>query len=400
MSFNNVGQFIAQQKPWDHVGNMIPVVEHSEGIRPHGEYMPAAWLPVKFFEKFYENWITVMPGKAVALDTDGRLVPAQYGLSGATVTYTTNDVLAGVIDVRTGLPLLSGNVGTFNVADVSNFMGRGNAMAVSAPVGVAPYPYIQWAGDGSALDDGNNPAAYRFNNYNMQHRSAILCDYVLELPIVPAAQAAANITKSAYDATNKIVTFNAVANLPVAQNTVRTPTTFSNGTQTDAAAVFVNQVDSASLIKAAGDWAVNLDTGVISAYRASDPGSGNIYQVAYYHYASAPTGAGVSVFASVLGDVQPGDFLKVNADSNYVVDSSPSIDQTMGQVLDIELYPRDGLGRVRTAYNNIGTNAAGSLPGYAGQMDQMPGSATGGVSDKIHYAGAANKVCRVNLISR
>jgi hypothetical protein len=30
----------------------------------------------------------------------------------------------------------------------------------------------------------------------------------------------------------------------------------------------------------------------------------------------------------------------------------------------------------------------------------MPGSATGGYSDKIHYAGAANLVVRVNLISR
>ncbi len=399
MSFNNVGQYSAQHKPWDHVGNMIPVVEHSEGIRPHGEFMPAAWLPVRFLDKFYENWITVMPGKVLAFDNDGRVVPAQYGLGGATITYTTNDVNAGVIDVRTGAKLLLGAVGTFNVSSVSNFMGRGVAMAVSGAVGVAPYPYIQWAGDGSTLDDGFNPATYRFNNYNMQHRVAILCDYVLELPIVPATTTSANLTVNSF--ASNIVTFNAVANLPVASNTVRTPISFANGTVTDAAVVFANQVSSLADVKALGDWHINLTTGVVSAYRGTSPGGGNVYTVTYSHYASAPTGSNVSVFACVLGDIKPGDFLTFNADSNFVEDGSPDIASTIGQVLDIETFPRDGLDKVRTAYNPpLLTDAAGSKPGYAGQMDQMPGSATGGVSDKIHYAGAANLVCRVNLISR
>lgn len=398
MAFNNLGQYNAPYKTWDHVGNIIPDVEHSEGERPHGEFMPAAWLPVKFFDKFYENWMTVMPGKVLAFDNDGRVVPAQYGLAGATITYSATDAQAGVIDVRTGLPVLIGAVGTFNVSAVSSFMGRGSAMAVSAPVGVAPYAYLQWAGDGSTLDDGTNPAAYRNANYNMQHRVAILCDYVLELPIVPARTTTANLTQASFSG-NK-VTFNAVANLPVAANTQRSPIAFANGSLTDAATVFQNQVDVAANIVAPGDWAIDLNTGVVTAYRATAAGGGNVYTISYSHYASAPTGTNVSVFASVLGNVKPGDFLKVNVDSNYVVDSSPTVAATVGQVLDIESYPRDGLDKVRTAYDSINTNAAGSLPGYAGQMDQMPGSATGGVTDQIHYAGAANKVCRVNLILR
>ncbi len=398
MAFNNVGQYNAPYKTWDHVGNMIPDVEHSEGDRPHGEFMPAAWLPVKFLEKYYENYICVMPGKVLAFDNDGRLVPAQYGLAGATITYAALDAQAGVIDVRTGLPLQVGAVGTFNVSSVSNFMGRGTAMAVSAPVGVAPYAYLQWAGDGSALDDGSNPAAYRQANYNMQHRVALLCDYVLELPIVPARTTTANLTQASF-AGNKS-TFNAVANLPVAANTQRTQITFANGTLTDAATVFVNQVPDAASVVAPGDWAINLDTGVVTAYRTATTGGGNVYTISYSHYASAPTGANVSVFASVVGNVKPGDFLKVNVDSNYIVDAAPSVAATVGQVLDIETQPRGGLEKVRTAYDSINTSAAGALPGYAGQMDQMPGSATGGVSDQVHYAGAANKVCRVNLILR
>jgi len=105
MAFDSLGRYNPTHKTWDHVGNMIPVVEHSEGIRPHGEFKPAAWLPVQFFDKFFEDYFVVMPGKALAFDNDGRLVPAQYGLSAATITYTDRDVEAGVIDVRTGAAL-------------------------------------------------------------------------------------------------------------------------------------------------------------------------------------------------------------------------------------------------------------------------------------------------------
>jgi hypothetical protein len=61
---------------------------------------------------------------------------------------------------------------------------------------------------------------------------------------------------------------------------------------------------------------------------------------------------------------------------------------------------KDALGRVRTAYDSLGSSATGALPAYAGQLDQMPGSANGGVTDKVHYAGAADLVIRINLVSR
>ncbi len=400
MSFNSLGQYSPSHKVWDHVGNMIPVVEHSEGIRPHGEFMPAAWLPVKFFEKYYENWMVILPGKIVAFDNDGRVVPAQYGVAAATVTYGTDDVSAGVIDVRTGVTLLAANVGTFNVGDVTDFMGRGVsvALAVSKPVGVCPYPVLQWAGDASAYDDGFNPTAYVKHNYNMQHRIAILCDYVLELPIVPAKSTSETITSQSWS--SSIMTFDALNNLPVATNTsLRTPLTFANNSLTTAAVDFVNQVDTVAQLVATGDWHINYTTGVIKAYRATDP-SGGTFSVTYYNYASAPSGSNVSKFACVLGDVKPGDFLKCNADSNFVVDSSPTVAATVGQVLDIEAQPKDMLDKVRTAYTSLNTSGTGAFPGTAGQMDQMPGSATGGVTDKVHYAGAADKVCRVNLILR
>ncbi len=398
MAFNSAGQYVSSHKAWDHVGNMVPQLEYSEGERPHGEFKPAAWLPVQFYDKYYENWMTIMPGKLVAFDVQGRVVPAQYGLAGANITYTSNDATAGVIDVRTGAALSSSATGTFTVASVSDFMGTGVAMSVSDAVGVCPYPVLKWAGDGSSSDDGFNPTVYTQHNYNMQHRVAILCDYVLELPLVPAATTSESKSQSAYDSGTKVSTFTALSNLPVAANTLRTVISFANGTETDASTRFVNEVATASDIIQSGDWSINLTTGVISVYASAT--IAGTYLISYSNYATAPTGSNVSKFACALGDLKPGDFLKCNADSNWVVDSSPSLDVTMGQVLEVELQPKDFLDRVRTAYSSLNTSATGSYPGYAGQMDQMPGSANGGVSASVHYAGAANKVVRVNLISR
>ena len=404
MPLNSLGQLVPSHKTWDHVGNMIPDVEHSEGERPAGEFKPAAWLPTQFFDKYHEEYYVVMPGKILACDNDGRIVPAQYGLGAATITYTAADVAAGVIDVRTGAALLAANTGTFTVASVTAFMGRtGVAMAVSKPLGVAPYGYLQWAGDGSEYDDGFNPVGFRKHNHNLQHQVALLCDYVLELPLVPATVASAAAITENTNASN-VTTFNAVSNLPVAANTVRTPITFTEGVGApgDVAARFAVQKDNVTDIAQLGDWHIDLETGVISVFSTASIGATD-YEVTYSHYASAPTGSSVSKYACALGDLTCGDFLVANADSNWVkAGGSATFQDIMGQVIEVEnILGKDALDKVRTAYNPaIDTDASGSYPGYTGQMDQMPGSATGGVTDKVHYAGAANLVVRINLVSR
>ena len=400
MGFDSIGRYVPSHKPWDHVGNMVPVVEHSEGIRPHGEFKPAAWLPVQFRDKYYEVWYTVLPGKILACDNQGRLVPAQYGLNAATITYTSNDTAAGVLDVRTGSPLLATDEGTFAVSGVTDFMGTGETMAVSAPLGVAPYGYFQWAGDGGEFDDGFNAAGYREHNHNLQHRVALLCDYVLELPLVPASETSEDLENDSH--ANSVLTLGPLDNLPVATNTVRTPITFANNSLTDSATKFVRQVGTLAEVISAGDWHIDYATGVISVFSAADPGGGGTaYSVSYSHYASAP--ASVSAFAAAVGNLTCGDFVRCDTNSNFeLADPSDTFQTVMGQVLEVEnVLDKDALGRVRTAFNPpIGTSAAGSLPGYAGQLDQMPGSATGGVPDKVHYAGAADLVVRINLVSR
>lgn len=402
MPFNSLGAYTPTHKTWDHVGNVVPVVEHSEGIRPHGEFKPAAWLPVQFYDKYAEEWYVVMPGKILSFDNQNRLVPAQYNLGGAQVTYTSDDVDAGVIDVRTGVTLVSSGVGTFNVSSVSNMMGTSEALAVSAPVGVAPYAYWQWAGDGAAGDDGFNPAHYRKHNHNLQHRTAILCDYVLELPLVPDVEASQALSSQSYNGGTDIVVFQALTKTPVAKNTTRTPITFANSGQTDASTVFVREVTSASDVDAAGDWHVDLTTGIVTAFRAAgDPGV-SAYLITYYAYEDEATT--VSKFACAVGNLKAGDFVKCVANSNFgeATPATDMVDALLGQVLEVEdVQGKDYLDRVRTAFDPaISTSATGTLPGTSGQLDQMPGSATGGVPDKVHYAGAANLVVRINLITR
>lgn len=409
-SFNAINQFTGSSKVWDHVGNILPTLEHSEGVRPHFDSMPAAWLPVTWYDKHFENWAVVTPGKILSLDPQGRVVPAQYMLGSSTVTYTTTDVNNGVIDVRNGNACTSASVSAspITLSGVSAWMGvSGVTWAAKAPIGVASYTFLQWAGDGSANDDGTNPVYFRNYNYIMQARVAATMDYVLRIPVVPASTSTESLTVTSN--TGAVTIFSALSNLPVAKNTsLRTPIAFANGTATDVATRFVNEVSTAAEVLSAGDWHINLTTGVITVYSTTSLSSGN-YTVSYYNYASAPST--VSAFSCCVGNPQPGDFLKSDSNSNWTVatskvygdgetDDFDTFSHIMGQVLSVNEYPRAELDRVRTAYTGLSTDATGALPGTAGQFDQMPGSANGGVPSSIHYSGAANLAAIVNMVSR
>jgi len=402
MSFNSYGQMTGDYKAWDHLGNVIPVVESSEGDRP-GAFKVAPYLPLEFYDKYMEDWIVIMPGKGVSLDNDGNLVPAGWALPAHSIVYSQTDVDNGVIDVTTGVALTATK--TVAVSGVTTYMGRSaTALHVSQFIGIAPYAILQWAGDGSAYDDGFNPLGLRKTNYQRQGKVSVNCDYCLELPLVPTGVVSTErMTFSS--PTSNISTGTAVTYKPVAKNTVRTPITFSGGS---AATLFLVEKDAAADVKVSGDWHIDLTTGVVTVYAAAQP---TTIDVDYYYYVG--TVSSISKFACAYGNFQPGDFVKFDTYSNYIVAAPPSdsattlsgatsdfFDKICGQILEVQTYPKSALDKVKTAYSSISTSATGSLPGYTGQMDQMPGSATGGVSDKIHYAGGANKIVKINLISR
>jgi hypothetical protein len=467
MAFNSVNQYSASHKTWDHVGNIIPDVEHSEGERPAGEFKPAAWLPVKFFDKYFENWFVIMPGKAVAMDPDGRLMPAEYGLTSATVAYTASDVTAGVIDVATGLAVTAAKTVTLSnltgardatwtaanagVGSVtSGFMGRyGEAFNDSAKkyaVGLAPYGYLQWAGG-----DGSNPADLTQHNYQMQHQTAVLCDYVVRLPLIPAQEASETIGKTEsitdlvfgtsgrhnrgniqanaegrYDSSTGTVpvldTYPVMAlalnEENMARQTARTTLVLaSSNSADDVSDILVNERSALSAVTQAGDYWVDYIVGVIFIYSAdgttlptSLTGAAGTVSLTYYRYGTAPSV--LSEFASVLSsDIKPGDFLKAGTGSNLVTADPTSDDhaEIIGQVLALEVHPRDALDRVRTAFNpaldtdssgSMANGVAGGPSSNVGQLDQMAGSASGGYPAALHYAGAADTLAIINLIGR
>jgi hypothetical protein len=388
--------YVGNHKEWDHVGSITPDFEISEGVRPAEEFKPAAWLPVGRYDKHYEEYFVISAGKIVALDNDGRVVPAQYADGDVDVVYTAEDVAAGTIDVTTGVAVTGAvTYGVDTVDGTPGFMGRtGEAMAVSNHIGVAPYNYWQWAGG-----DGFNPAQYRKHNHNLQHQVAVLCDYYVELPLVPLLVAAEDLSIGTQDAGGANIYDFTTVGLDLAKNTARTPITFEAGAATagDVALVlaadrFIDEVASRAGILVAGDYYIDYATGLISVYgtaaQSVDFNAGAEYAIVAYTYSA---GTAPSTYASAIGDLQPGQFVKADVDSNYIFwdTSADKIELIVGQILAVDdRFPKDALDKVRTAYAGLGVEK------------QMPGSANGGVPANISYSGAANAVVRINLINR
>jgi len=441
MTFN---QYTASHKTWDHVGNPTPNVEYSESHRPHGEFMPADWLPVGRFEKYYEEYFTVSVGKVVAMDLDGRLVPAGLKTAfavaaGDVLSYTATDITEGVIDLTTGITVAA--AGGYTRAEITAALilrgkidtGQNAEDFISLPVGVAPYNYYKWAGG-----DGFNPSQYTKANFNMQHRAAILCDYVIEVPLVPASatqidlSAVAAIENGAVDDWNEtggrwksntalqattrwaaaaVLNTDTVGlvlpSLSMAKSTASSTVTFSSSTD------FARERNSIAELVQSGDYFIDYDVGCILLYESG----GNAAPMAtgtidYYHYDNSP--ASVSTYACAIGDLKPGDLVRADANSNYVAaetfaagtriaDGTGLVteaelaaamnevavreDEIVGQVLELETHPRDLLERVRTAYATLGT------------LDQMPGSATLGRPAALTYAAGADRMVRIRLLN-
>lgn len=346
--------YTTNHKRWDHVGNITPNVEISEGIRPAEELAPAAYLKLVRFDKYLEDYYVVSAGKVVALDSDGNVVPAGLALQleayktawdaaggniganrtagrdavdalpghvagmaiydGADVSpvgsgvpvkgHTGNDIISGQYMVENFFTVVldGGSPSPARVIDLvaadldDTDQDLVTVVTVSKPIGIAPYNFFRWAGDAS------NPANYVHHNYKMQHQVAVLCDYYIELP----------------------------------------------------------RIDDKSLIEFDG-LAVLFDSGL---------------------------------------NLTPGAFLKVDPASDMIVWAFDDVIETeltngfndvIGQVWKIDAdFPKDYLDRVRTAYQGLGT------------LDQMPGSANAGLPDNIAYAGgtAVKGVVRINLINR
>ena len=152
------------------------LLEISKGERPALELKPAQYLHAIREDKYLEDWVVIEAGTIVSVDASGALVPCN-GLQPQTITYDANDIGTTVnIDD-------AGHDTYVTVAGTSS-----DTIAANKPIGVAPYDYY------SNLSAGfGNSGATKYLNYQIQDKVAILCDYLIELPVHSGADASGTI---------------------------------------------------------------------------------------------------------------------------------------------------------------------------------------------------------------
>jgi len=154
-------------------------LEISQGERPALELKPAQYLPVQAQDNYLNDWVVIKAGTIVSVDASGDLVPANGGAP-ASVTYTANDV---------GLTVDIDDHGhdTYVAAAGS----ASDEIAANMPIGVAPYDYYQNLNAG--YESASPTAVTKYNNYMIQDKVAVLCDYLIEIPVTSGVDASGTV---------------------------------------------------------------------------------------------------------------------------------------------------------------------------------------------------------------
>jgi len=137
--------------------------EINEGERPNLPIMkPAKYLPVKTQMEKLKEYYVIEAGVVLSLDTSGYFTPCNGGVA-QDITYAAGDVAY-----------------TVDADDATAFVSA--AGTASAQLG-ANLP-IGWCNEHLL----SNTTAERNVNYYMQDAMPVLCDYVVELPLLWTAQ--------------------------------------------------------------------------------------------------------------------------------------------------------------------------------------------------------------------
>lgn len=417
--------YAANHKIFDEISRLTPNVELSESHRPFIQRMVAPWLPVTRWDEEEKAWFVISTGKVVSETSDGRLVLSGYrklwnsliGVGTAAITYTANDVTNKTMDITTGAAVAAAT--TYTEAEITAALRERGLIRhteramdfISQPVGIASMNY--WAS--ASYTNNNDPKTFLFHNFSKQVNCPIVCDYVIELPVLPAkatTEATANrMTEAAgymediFDGTtarsisvtgffsstqiaevtryasevsagDDVVAFMTV-NYPVAVDTVES----TIETSTDAC--LVRQVDSIGDIRAAGDYYWDYAMGVLFLYEAGgdavpSPWVAATTTITYYHYGTEGTSTNTpTTYACATGELTYGDFLTYDTYSNLVkatldIEAAPGYWDNSGtdaQYSDDPTY---------TAATDTDTDAAISL-----QLEQAISNYTGGIVGQI-----------------
>ena len=154
-------------------------LEISQGERPALELKPAQYLPVGRQDQYLNDYVVIAGGTIVAVDASGDLIKANGGTRHQ-YTYTANDV-GLTIDYDDG-----GHDSYVAAAKTTTAYVPGNM-----PIGVAPYHYYQNISAGYDSVSPTEQTVYR--NYQYQDKVAVLCDYLIEVPVLDSLDASGTV---------------------------------------------------------------------------------------------------------------------------------------------------------------------------------------------------------------
>jgi hypothetical protein len=425
----------------DLVSEITPLVFLS-GVdnHPHGPFIPAPWLPVAFQDTDSKDWFVMSSGKVVCLTTpreEGWVVPAGVkttyaGADGSTaLTYTSDDFDNKTMNLTTGEAYAVDGTTSYTVAQVRTalrsrgLIGASDALPtyVSDPVGCVLTDVWAWAGRGATTSW--NPAHLKFQNFQKQKGVQFTSRSQMVVPQVPIEESAVVVPgsltgtpafgdttlASAADA-KTLERYEDITNLnfiawflhdgPIAKSTDRTLVegsasdflvTDKSPEQSSLATFATSQAAITSAVNrltTAGDFAIDYDFGVVFLYvsgGASVPANASGETITYFSYDASP--AAVERYVAAVGDLRPGDWLKVDVNSNFQlwVQGADDPEERIARVVALDRQPKDFLEFVRTGWEGADFGA----------KQQMSGSASKGFSSQITYSNAADTLVQLVL---
>ena len=415
------------------------IFEEGSPLRPKGSareggkdagssHQLAPWVPVAWQDTVSKNYFCLMTGKMVAMDIQGKLVPAGMKVlldesdpdDDATtdfISYTATDVDAITMDITTGEAVEAAI--TYDIADVTTALIARGLIAPDQTLRDFIQPtvgaIIQTVFSPFSLGDATAAYKQKWTNFLLQKGLQFTTHHQMKVPVVPSTAgeftAPGSLTGTAlvfgsghaFSADNaKLVAryagvtatnFIAIAfeDRNIAKNTDRTPFECSNSAvlvreRTVDLGRYVTEQEAIAaallMLTQTGDWLLDRAAGVLFLYE--NGGNAMVGASAgydYSHYGASPTA--VSRYMCVEGGILPGDYVKVTQDSNFTKWVSGDDDEALkvGRCYGLVTEPNGLLQHVRTPVG-------------------IQGSGTDGYTKNVTLTGAADTLAKIVMLCR
>jgi hypothetical protein len=353
---------------------LVPEWFLSEGLTPSVPLRPAPYLPVQLYDQNRREWLVLLSGKIVTVDSNGDLVPMNIGKSTTTLAYSTNDV--GLTRKPDGTLVTSSDVGT--KLDDSFFTTYSAHVKIpnNYPIGVLFVPAYRWGG-GFSTPAGNIPGATAEKlNFFIQNQVAVLTNAMVRIPRFQGAEQSESIPVGS--------TKYRLAAVPDSSIGV----SFSGAGATDA---FNTSVSDVSDLDSAGEYYINYATGWI--YWVTE--TTDVVTVSYTPASDSPFVYYVETSGGADQDIENGAYVTATADGkgNWTRYTGTDWRLVVGQVWRAEVLDTKAK---RQYLDLVRTPSIDSLTSYRDQPGA--GVATQGQPVDVHMTNAIDTRVMIRLV--